>query len=96
MLDPNYPNWFLNVSLPAGTNMRYKYVDIQANGNVISKPGSNHTTRFRPAAPGQSTTPGKWAQTTEARSPGARLLHCNVAGLHHPVIRNDLLVEHGA
>jgi glycosidase len=43
MLDPNYPNWFLNVSLPAGTMVQYKYIDIQANGNVIWEPGSNHS-----------------------------------------------------
>jgi Starch binding domain/IPT/TIG domain len=43
MLDPNYPNWFLNVSLPAGTTVQYKYVDIQANGNVIWEPGNNHS-----------------------------------------------------
>jgi hypothetical protein len=43
MLDPNYPSWFLNVSLPAGTNVQYKYVDIQSNGNVIWEPGSNHS-----------------------------------------------------
>jgi hypothetical protein len=43
MLDPNYPNWFLNVSLPAGAMVQYKYIDIQANGNVIWEPGSNHS-----------------------------------------------------
>jgi hypothetical protein len=43
MLDPNYPNWFLNVSLPAGTTVQYKYIDIQANGNVIWEPGNNHS-----------------------------------------------------
>jgi hypothetical protein len=43
MLDPNYPNWFLNVSLPAGTNVQYKYIDIQSNGNVIWEPGNNHS-----------------------------------------------------
>jgi glycosidase len=43
MLDPNYPNWFLNVSLPAGTTVQYKYVDIQSNGNVIWEPGNNHS-----------------------------------------------------
>jgi alpha-amylase len=29
--------------LPAGTNVQYKYVDIQANGNVIWEPGNNHS-----------------------------------------------------
>lgn len=42
MLDPNYPNWFLNVSLPAGQNVQFKFVDIQANGNVVWEGGANH------------------------------------------------------
>jgi hypothetical protein len=43
MLDPNYPNWFLNVSVPAGTQIQFKFIDIQANGNVIWENGSDHT-----------------------------------------------------
>jgi glycosidase len=42
MLDPSYPNWFLNVSLPAGQNVQFKFIDIQANGNVVWENGSNH------------------------------------------------------
>jgi glycosidase len=43
MLDPNYPNWFLNVSLPAGQTVQFKFIDIQANGNVVWENGSNHS-----------------------------------------------------
>jgi hypothetical protein len=43
MLDPNYPDWFLNVSVPAGTQIQFKFIDIQANGNVIWENGSDHT-----------------------------------------------------
>lgn len=43
MLDPNYPNWFLNVSLPAGKTVQFKFIDIQANGNVVWEGGSNHS-----------------------------------------------------
>jgi hypothetical protein len=43
MLAPNYPNWFLNVSLPAGQNVQFKFIDIQANGNVVWENGSNHS-----------------------------------------------------
>lgn len=43
MLDPNYPNWFLNVSLPAGQTVQFKFIDIQANGNVVWEGGSNHS-----------------------------------------------------
>lgn len=43
MLAPNYPDWFLNVSLPAGQNVQFKFIDIQANGNVIWENGANHS-----------------------------------------------------
>jgi hypothetical protein len=43
MLDPNYPNWFLNVSLPAGQTVQFKFIDIEANGNVVWENGSNHS-----------------------------------------------------
>lgn len=43
MLTPNYPNWFLNVSLPAGQTVQFKFIDIQANGNVIWENGANHS-----------------------------------------------------
>ena len=42
MLDPNYPNWFLNVALPAGQVVQFKFIDIQANGTVVWENGSNH------------------------------------------------------
>ena len=42
MLDPNYPNWFLNVSLPAGQTVQFKFIDIQASGNVVWENGANH------------------------------------------------------
>ncbi len=43
MLAPNYPNWFLNVALPAGQTVQFKFIDIQSNGNVIWENGSNHS-----------------------------------------------------
>ncbi len=43
MLTPNYPNWFLNVALPAGQTVQFKFIDIQANGNVVWENGANHT-----------------------------------------------------
>ena len=42
MLDPNYPNWFLNVALPAGQTVQFKFIDIQSNGGVVWENGSNH------------------------------------------------------
>jgi glycosidase len=43
MLDPNYPNWFLNTSLPAGANVQFKFIKIAANGAVTWENGSNHS-----------------------------------------------------
>jgi len=42
MLDPNYPNWFLNASLPAGALVQFKFIKIAANGAVTWENGSNH------------------------------------------------------
>jgi len=43
MLDPNYPNWFLNTSMPAGTTIQFKFIKIAADGTVTWENGSNHT-----------------------------------------------------
>ena len=43
MLDPNYPAWFLNASMPAGTQIQFKFIKIAANGAVTWENGSNHT-----------------------------------------------------
>jgi glycosidase len=43
MLCPNYPNWFLNVSVPAGQTIQFKFVDIAANGTVTWENGANHS-----------------------------------------------------
>lgn len=43
MLAPNYPNWFLNVSLPAGQTVQFKFIKIAANGTVTWENGTNHS-----------------------------------------------------
>jgi glycosidase len=43
LLDPNYPNWFLNVSVPAGQTIQFKFLKIAANGTVTWEGGSNHS-----------------------------------------------------
>ncbi len=43
MLDPNFPNWFLNVSMPAGQTIQFKFIKIAANGAVTWENGNNHT-----------------------------------------------------
>jgi len=42
MLDPSYPNWFLNVSLPAGAAVQFKFIKIAADGTVTWENGANH------------------------------------------------------
>jgi glycosidase len=58
MLDPSYPNWFLNVSLPAGQTVQFKFIDIQANGNVVWEKGSNHS--YAVPAIGTSSVTVNW------------------------------------
>jgi hypothetical protein len=43
MLAPKRPDWFLNVSLPAGQTVEFKFIDIRSNGSVRWESGSNHT-----------------------------------------------------
>ena len=43
MLTPNYPNWFLNVSVPAGRSIQFKFIKITAGGAVTWENGSNHS-----------------------------------------------------
>ena len=42
MLAPNYPNWFLNVSVPAGVQIQFKFIKIAADGTVTWENGMNH------------------------------------------------------
>jgi len=42
MLDPNYPNWFLNASMPAGKTIQFKFIKIAVDGTVTWENGSNH------------------------------------------------------
>ena len=43
MLDPSYPNWFINASVPAGTTIQFKFIKIAANGAVTWEGGANHS-----------------------------------------------------
>jgi hypothetical protein len=43
MLTPNYPNWFLTASVPAGQTLQFKFIKIAANGTVTWEAGANHT-----------------------------------------------------
>ncbi len=43
MLTPNYPNWFINASIPAGQTVQFKFVKIASNGTVTYENGANHS-----------------------------------------------------
>ena len=42
MLAPNYPNWFLTASVPAGQAIEFKFLKIAGNGTVTWENGPNH------------------------------------------------------
>jgi hypothetical protein len=41
-LAPNYPNRFLNVSVPAGAQIQFKFIKVAADGTVTWENGMNH------------------------------------------------------
>lgn len=43
LLDPSNPTWFGVASLPASTQVQYKYIDIKADTSVVWEGGLNHT-----------------------------------------------------
>ena len=43
MLTPNYPDWFLTASVPAGKTINFKFIKIAANGAVTWENGANHS-----------------------------------------------------
>jgi glycosidase len=60
MLDPNYPDWFLNVSLPAGQTVEFKFIMIGSDGSVVWESGANHT--FAVPTTGTSAVNVTWQQ----------------------------------
>ncbi len=43
LLTPNYPNWFVTASVPAGQTIQFKFIKIAAGGAVTWEAGANHT-----------------------------------------------------
>lgn len=41
MMNPNYPEWFLPVSVPINTNIEFKFIKKDAQGNAILESGDN-------------------------------------------------------
>ncbi len=42
MINPNYPEWFLPVSVPADTEIEFKFIKKDSTGAVIWESGENH------------------------------------------------------
>lgn len=57
MMCPSYPEWFLPVSVPKGTNFEYKFVKKDANGNVVWESGSNRIFTAPSDSQGSADTP---------------------------------------
>jgi len=58
MLAPNYPNWFLNVSVPAGQTIEFKFIKIAGDGKVTWENGPNH--KFTVPASGTGVVNVNW------------------------------------
>ena len=58
MLTPHYPDWFLNVAVPAGQSVEFKFIVIRKDGSVQWEGGSNHT--FTVPAGGTSAVDVPW------------------------------------
>lgn len=56
---PNYPNWFGMASVPASTNLQFKFIDIKSNNTVVWENGSNHT-YTSPASGGVGSVTVTW------------------------------------
>lgn len=52
---PNYPIWTLTAYLPAGTNIEFKAIKKDANGNVTWQDGVNRTYSVPASGTGQIT-----------------------------------------
>lgn len=53
--NPNYPDWFLPISVPASRTIQFKFIKRDGAGNVIWEGGSNHS--FTTPASGTADTP---------------------------------------
>ncbi len=53
--NPSYPNWYLPVSVPAGTTIQFKFVKRDGVGNITWEGGSNHS--YTTPASGAADTP---------------------------------------
>lgn len=57
MLNPNYPQWFLPVSVPRGMTFEFKFIKKDAAGNVVWEGGGNRTFTAPSSSTGSIDTP---------------------------------------
>jgi len=57
MMTPNYPEWFLPVSVPKGKTINFKFIKKDSNGNVTWESGSNRVFTSTTDGQGTSDTP---------------------------------------
>lgn len=57
MLNPNYPEWFLPVSVPVGTTFEFKFIKKDQNDNVVWEGGSNRVVTSPSSPTGVLDTP---------------------------------------
>lgn len=56
MLNPNYPEWFLPVSVPVGTTIEFKFIKKDANGTITWESGENRVITSSPESAGSIDT----------------------------------------
>lgn len=56
MLNPNYPEWFLPVSVPRNTSLQFKFIKKDAAGSVVWEGGSNRSFTSPSSATGTADT----------------------------------------
>ena len=57
MMCPNYPEWFLHVSVPADTTFSFKFIKKDANGNVTWESCENRVITSSSSPAGTIDTP---------------------------------------
>lgn len=57
MMCPNYPEWFLHVSIPAGTTFSFKFIKKDADGNVTWESNENRVFTSSSSVTGTVDTP---------------------------------------
>lgn len=57
MMNPNYPEWFLPISVPKGTQFEFKFIKKDGNGTVTWEGGSNRVFSSPSSSTGTADTP---------------------------------------